>query len=445
MNRPSHTKSRLTYILGTCLLLIVAAGQAASAQTESVIYNFGLPRYGDASPQSNLFRDAAGNLFGLAPGQSNCEISCGELFELSPNLDGSWTETVPFVFPGGAGGAAVSGSLVADAAGNFYGTTVGGGNVSLCKNYFGCGTVFELSRGANGVWTESILYTFNGTPDGSYPEKIVMDGSGNIFGTTASGGIHGFGTLYELARNSSGTYSHRNLYQFSGGKDGSLPYGVALDAPGDIFVTAQLGGIQNRSCPREGCGALLEFSPNGSGDYNPRLIYEFQGKHDGSIPGGLTVDGAGNLFGVAGAGGLDSLCHPLSGYYWGCGVIFEFVPNGGNLLGKIIYTFADADDGQGNAYNSPILDRMGNIYVASYPAHDNSSGDSVNGGALIKLTPTQQGYAADVLHTFPLFTADDGAVPNDPLVDSSNGTIYGSTNAGGESTAGVAYQITTPR
>src|SRR6266403_2756849 len=105
------------------------------------------------------------------------------------------TETVLHSLSGGKGGSGPSGGLVFDTAGNLYGTTLGGGNLQKCSHR-GCGTVFELSPRPTGSWIYSAIYSFSGVPDGAYPDSLVLDGAGNIYGTAFGGGQSGGGAAF---------------------------------------------------------------------------------------------------------------------------------------------------------------------------------------------------------------------------------------------------------
>jgi uncharacterized repeat protein (TIGR03803 family) len=84
-----------------------------------------------------------------------------------------------------------------DATGNLYGTTTGGGTSTLCSN--GCGTVFKLTPGTGGTWTEKLLNSFGRSKDGQYPYAgVILDAAGNLYGTTSGGGAYGYGTVFEI-------------------------------------------------------------------------------------------------------------------------------------------------------------------------------------------------------------------------------------------------------
>ncbi len=140
-----------------------------------------------SSPIGGLVRDAAGNLYG---------VSSYSVFELTLGSNGVWTQQSLHNFIGGSDGAYPQSQLIFDKSGNLYGTTYTGGNHR--------GSVFELSPGSNGVWTEKILHRFSPSGgDGVFPGyggggSLVLDASGNLFGTTAQGGASNAGVVFEV-------------------------------------------------------------------------------------------------------------------------------------------------------------------------------------------------------------------------------------------------------
>jgi uncharacterized repeat protein (TIGR03803 family) len=150
--------------------------------------------------------DGAGNLYGTTfEGgiHQTCSqnTSCGTVFELSPREGGGWTERVLHSFGEGFDGTNPDAGLLIDAAGNLYGTTVWGGIV-VCEPEFECGTAFALMPREGGGWTEKVLHSFGrgfGSYDGVYPlGGLIMDGAGNLYGTTWLGGVNQAGTVFEI-------------------------------------------------------------------------------------------------------------------------------------------------------------------------------------------------------------------------------------------------------
>jgi uncharacterized repeat protein (TIGR03803 family) len=178
-----------------------------------------------------------------------------------------------------------------NSSGNLYGTTVDGGASGL-------GTVFELVN-SSGSYTEKVLYSFRRTGgDGTNPEAgLVMDSSGNLYGTTYYGGAS-IGTVFELV-NSSGTYTEKVLHSFTGGSDGAQPQaGLVMDSSGNLYGTTSQSGASRH-------GTVFELV-NSSGTYTEKVLHSFTGypSNDGRGPkAGLIMDSSGNLYGTTSAGG----------------------------------------------------------------------------------------------------------------------------------------------
>jgi uncharacterized repeat protein (TIGR03803 family) len=192
------------------------------------------------SPVSSTVFDSKGNLYGTT--SSGGANFGGTVFELSPGSNGTWSEKVIHSFAfNGIDGFDPLGSVVFDSKGNLYGTTAAGGPL-------GAGTVFQLVQGSGGTWTENILYSFSSLIDGGEPTgPVVLDSAGNVFGSTYYGGTYGFGTVFEVVRGSNGTWTEKVLHSFTGGNDGSSPYysPVILDGAGNIYGIAQNGGLHD--------------------------------------------------------------------------------------------------------------------------------------------------------------------------------------------------------
>ena len=242
-----------------------------------------------AWPEASLIADVAGNLFGtsLRGGGPNG----GVVFELPKLINGYATTVKTLVSFSGPNGGDSQGGLVADAAGSLFGTTLyGGAN--------GGGTVFELVNNGGGAYTQSILVSFNGA-NGSLPDSgVTFDAAGNLFGTTQQGGTGGAGTVYEIAKTASGYASQPTTIANFNGANGASPFaGVLVDAAGNVFGTTQQGG-------QGGAGTVFEIAKtNGSYAGGPMTLQSFSGANGATPMGDLGVDAAGNIYGTTSSGG----------------------------------------------------------------------------------------------------------------------------------------------
>jgi len=338
----------------------------------------------------------------------------------------------------GKDGANPSAGVIFDAQGNLYGTTDGGGTYNR-------GVVFELSPNPTGFWTETVLYSFSGVNgDGRYPYAgLVFDSLGNLYGTTAVGGAfncvgssQGCGTVFELSPGQNGTWTETVLHSFDG-RDGALPYAsLIIDAAGNLYGTTGHGG-SGANCPAQltvGCGIVFELSPT-QGAWTESVLYNFcslaQCK-DGFGPfAGLIFDAAGNLYGTTSDGGAYSHCNPS------CGTVFELTPGNGAWTESVLFSFkgkygADPED-------DLIFDAKGNIYGTTRLGHGNGGG----GGVAFELSPANGAWTETVLHGFN--RDRDGQGPNGPLVFDASGNLYGTTQAGGSNERGLVFELSPPQ
>ena len=207
---------------------------------ETVLYDFTGESDGGGLEGGVIF-DNAGSLYGVAA--SGGAYSAGTVYRLTPS-NGGWTEETLHTFQNASDGSFPDGSLLFDAAGNLYGTTLYGG-------LGGGGTVFELTP-SNGNWTHTVLYGFTGT-GGSFG-TVTMDPSGNLYGTTFADGKYGYGMVFKVTP-SSGSWTLTDLHDFTGGADGQYPdCAVTLDAHGNLYGTATAGGTND-------VGVIWEITP----------------------------------------------------------------------------------------------------------------------------------------------------------------------------------------
>jgi uncharacterized repeat protein (TIGR03803 family) len=267
------------------------------------------------SPQAGMIFDAAGNLYGTAyeGGVPSCNApsGCGTVFQLIPNKNGTWTTTVVHRFGRGKDGSYPLAPLILDTVGNLYGTTSDGGAFGSGCSGQGCGTVFELTPGANGKWTETVLHSFGHGKDGFFPlAGLISDVAGNLYGTTTYGGSFGPGTVFQLTPGANGKWTEKILHSFNR-KDGIAPRaGLIFDAAGNLYGTTEYGGANNR-------GVVFELSPEKNSKWTVKVLHSFNNDgRDGYSPlGALALGPAGTLFGMT---------------YWGgthnAGTVFEITP-----------------------------------------------------------------------------------------------------------------------
>ncbi len=255
---------------------------------ESVLHSFN--NTDGSNPSASLVFDAAGNLYGTT--RTGGTYYEGTVFQLTPNSDGSWTESVLYSFTNGADGGNPYAELIFDAAGNLYGTTFQGGDLSACSE-LGCGVVFELTRNADGAWTESVLHSFTDGADGGLLfGGLTFDPAGNLYGTTYSGGTYGYGVVFQLTPNPGGSWREKVLHRFTDGKDGGLPYSnLIVDAAGNLCGTTTSGGAY-------GGGVVFKLVPNAKAGWHETVLHAFTNHQSISPAAGVIFDTAGNLYGT---------------------------------------------------------------------------------------------------------------------------------------------------
>jgi uncharacterized repeat protein (TIGR03803 family) len=292
-------------------------------------------------------------------------FGCGVVFKLAPNSNGSWTESVLYKFTGGADGSGPFAGLIFDGAGNLYGATASGGLLAGSCSTFGCGVVFKLTPNSNGSWTESVLYRFTGGSDGFGPSSdLIFDAAGDLYGTTVEGGDSncggkfGCGVVFKLAPNVSGSWSETVLHRFSWSRDGAFPDGgLVFDGVGDLYGTTASGG-NSHDCFGDGCGVVFKLTPNADGTWAESVLKRFAGSKGGADPfAGLIFDMAGNLYGTTPQGGETKDCNGGAG----CGVVFELTPNSnGSWTERVLHVFNGHP--AANAYGGLVFDKAGNLY-----------------------------------------------------------------------------------
>ena len=322
--------------------------------------------------------------------QSGGKAYAGTVFHMVPpaNTGGSWTLNRLYDFLGGSDGAEPVG-LLGDGKGNLIGETTEGGTGQCFLNggFVGCGEVFELSPPAKGQrgWTKTVLYMFQGMADGGLPQHgLARDSSGNLFGLTDSGPNcgDGCGTVFELSPPTPGetAWTETTLYDFPAQlAKGFQPAGVPLlDAAGNLYGLTTQGGT--RSDPRctelvSGCGTIFRLSPpaKGATAWKQTTLWTFTG-NDGLFPySALSMDKAGNLYGLANGGGLPQDCPYTGNYEAGCGTLFELSPPADGKATwtlSLLWQFTGGQDGR-DPYAAGLMPYQGDFITTT-------SGDEIN-------------------------------------------------------------------
>jgi uncharacterized repeat protein (TIGR03803 family) len=338
----------------------------------------------------------------------------GTVFQLSRS-GGSWVHTVLYSFTGGLDGNEPYKGVTLDADGNLYGTAVTGGT-GFCEG--GCGVTYKLTK-SGGQWTQSVIHSFSGGDDGSGPgSPVVLDKDGNVYGTTPTGGADGFGTVYQL-HHANGQWTFRVIHTFTGGADGSTGSAgrIAFDAAGNLYGVATAGGAHQ-------AGVVYKLTPTQSGEWTQSTLYAFNDEPDSGFPyGGLVADKNHNLYGTT--------------YYAGAhdvGTVYRLSLRNGTWVETGLYSFKGGSDG-GGPISTLVFDKAGNLYGTA-----SEGGAACNCGTIFKLSTAGGKTSYSTAHRFT--GLPDGAFPYDGMVMDSAGNLYGSTTQGGANDAGAIYEVT---
>jgi uncharacterized repeat protein (TIGR03803 family) len=312
-------------VYGAGTVFELAKTAAGYASTPTTLYSFCAQANctDGANPLGRLLADANGNLFGTT-GNGGSNGNYGTVFEIVKTADGYASTPITLVSFNLTNGARLWAGLIADANGNLFGTTDGGGAYS--EGAYGHGTVFEIPKTATGfAGTPTVLYSFcaqANCTDGEHPfNSLIADVNGNLFGTTVFGGAYGNGTVFEIPKTATGfAGTPTTLVSFcaqANCTDGGGPGGgLIADAIGNLFGTTEGGGAY-------GAGTVFELAKTAAGYAStPTTLYSFCAQAnctDGAIPfAGLLADANGDLFGTT-RGGLPS---------YGFGTVFEITGSG---------------------------------------------------------------------------------------------------------------------
>lgn len=299
-------------------------------------------------------------------------------------------------------------TLIQGSDGNFYGTTAGGG-------VNGGGAVFRITP--TGV--ETLLYSFaGGAANGATPQSLIQGTDGNFYGVTAQGGVgpcsQGCGTVFKLTPGGLLT----TLYSFSGGTDGGVPNGVIQGSDGNFYGSTEFGGASTATCGSRGCGVAFKLTADGL----ETVLYTFAGgTADGAVPQSLIQGNDGNFYGMTNLGGASNV-----------GTVFKITAAGAE---SVLHAFAGGSDGAQPTV--ALIQATDNNFYGTTP-----NGGASNYGTVFRITPAG---VETVLYAFT-GAASDGANPYTGVIEATDGTLYGTTSAGGDPSCvggcGTVYKLT---
>jgi uncharacterized repeat protein (TIGR03803 family) len=360
--------------------------------------------------------DSRGNLYG-----TTCcggAYGYGTVFELTPGSGGKWTETIPHNFCADFPRCA-DGDLPTD-----------GVAVDPAGSLYGVsGVIFQMTHGRGG-WGFKVIY--GGAAGDSPPNNhagqcdLLLDAAGNLYGPCFSFGKNYKGAVSELSPGAHG-WNEKDLFDFClyprnfvclGGNDPG--FRLAWDANGNLYGVTTEGGVN-----KAGVAYQLEYTADG---WKEHVLHSFPASpSDGyNFFGGLALDRSGNVYGTT-----------LQGGRIGAGTVFELsLQQDGHWKETILYDFPNASHDGGGPAAGLVLDQSGNLYGTA-----SGGGDShCSCGVVFKMTPGSNGkWSYTVLHRF---TGTDGYSPQASLTLDSKGNIYGTTTEGGPGGYGVVFEIT---
>lgn len=410
------------YVLGLLALAAPLGGAAASQYT--VLGSYGPAKAG--TPSGGLVPDGAGGLIGVSRGNGGGTSPNGAIVRFSPPARGfvPWTVSVLYSFAGGADGSYPQGKLTADGSGGFYGITFGGGSA-------GGGTFFHIgpAPGRSALWQHSVLYNFQGgtTDTAGAHGDLVADSLGNLYGSASgnastAGGPGKYGAVFRLTPPAT---------QGGGWAEAVIAFfaGGTADGRGPLQPVLDPSGtlyVATVSGGAKNFGEIVSLTPTGEGGlWSKAVLHSFTRSNpgvDGQFPGALFESG-GVLYGTTKFGGAN-----------GGGTFYSLTNSGGTWAETILYNF--------KATTTDAAEPSGGLYVNEDGSilGDSMKGGAAGFGAIFQLTPSAGSYSESVLQS--LGGGAGGSQPYGGLATSSLGGFYGITLHGGAQNKGVLYNFT---
>jgi uncharacterized repeat protein (TIGR03803 family) len=416
---------------------ILAPGQPDAA-TLKTLHNFCAEAdcTDGANPAAGLMADAKGNLYGTTVGGG--AYLEGTVFEIAKTGTGGYasTPTILVSFDGNDGKYPYGG-LVADAQGDLFGTTAGGGATND-------GTVFEIAKIGHNHYSDApiTLASFDNAGNGAYPHAgLAIDSDGNLFGTTTEGGAFGAGTVFEIAKTAAG-YAGTPivLYSFCVQNlctDGSQPYAsLAIDAAGNLFGTTYYGGAFGGP---PGWGTVFEIVKTASGYAGtPTTLVSFDFTDGANPQAGLVLDAQGDLFGTTFQGATGHVgCLPT------CGAVFEVAKSAGvYATSPTMLVGFEGTDGYAPVAGL-VMDKSGNLYGTTQRGRTAVRG-AKDAGTVFEIHKIGANSYASAPAVMAAFDGTDGEYPYAGLILNAKGKLFGTTYTGGANGLGTVFEVAKP-
>jgi uncharacterized repeat protein (TIGR03803 family) len=319
----------------------------------------------------------------------------------------------------GANGDEPIGGLIADGAGDLFGTTVDGGANEGKGGLNHAGTVFEIVKIPNGyASTPTTLVSFKGTNGGAPFGSLIADAKGDLFGTTVKGGASDDGTVFEIAKTAGGYASTPTTLVSFDGTNGAEPFGSLIaDAKGDLFGTTA-GDFGSDD------GTVFEIAKTAGGYAStPTTLVSFNRTNGAAPEGGLIADSNADLFGTTTEGGANS-----------DGTVFEIAKTAGGYASTptTLVSFNGANGAR--PVGDLIADSNGDLFGAT------DSGGANDDGTVFEIAKTAGGYASTPT-TLVSFNGMNGTEPSGDLIADSNGDLFGTATGGGANGDGTVFEI----
>ncbi len=398
---------------GTVVDGVTAANAASAGYSFITLASF--DGANGAMPLDTVYLNANGDVFGTTSGGG--ASNAGTVFEIAKTASGYASAPQTLVNFNGVNGFIPWSGLIADANGDLFGTTDGGGPAG---RQYGDGIVFEIVKTASGYASApTTLIAFTGANGAAPASGLTTNSAGDLLGTTLGGGPDSDGTVFEIVKTANGYASALTTLATFDGDNGLYPSTPLIaDSEGDLFGVTAHGGATFTGAAGSGDGVVYEIPKTASGFGSLLVLASFEGGDGANPVGSLIFDASGDLFGATQSGGL-----------YGDGTVFEIV-NTANGYVNAPATLINFDRNSGDGPTGLVADAAGNLFGTTY-----TNGQST----LFEIVKTGSGYSS-VPAVLAYFQGSNGAYPNALSVDAA-GDLFGTTEGGGPGGDGTVFEM----